>query len=90
VRRATAAFFAIALVMVALPAAGQSGRQVKVVLEFEQRGQETRQGAQGKGSVVIQDGKARGRGGVAVEDTTTRTPGRAACSPWSRTAARRP
>jgi len=59
--------------MVALPAAGQSGRQVKVVLEFEQRGQETRQGAQGKGSVVIQDGKARGRGGVAVEDTTTRT-----------------
>ncbi len=72
-RRATAAFFAIALVVVALPAAGQSSRQVKVVLEFEQRGQETRQGAQGKGSVVIQDGKARGRGGVAVEDTTTRT-----------------
>ena len=59
--------------MVALPATGQSSRQVKVVLEFEQRGQETRQGAQGKGSVVIQDGKARGRGGVAVEDTTTRT-----------------
>ena len=60
----------MALLLAALPSAGQSGRQVKVVLEFEQRGQETRQGAQGRGSVVIQDGKARG---VAVEDTTTKT-----------------
>jgi len=51
----------------------QSTRQVKVVLEFEQRGQQARQGAQGQGTVVIQDGKARGRGGLAVEDTTTRT-----------------
>jgi len=74
VRRAPATCCAIALLLAAaLPVAGQSGRQVKVVLEFEQRGQETRQGAQGRGSVVIQDGKARGRGGVAVEDTTTRT-----------------
>lgn len=46
---------------------------MKVAIEFQQRGQEARQGAQGRGSVVIQDGKARGRGGVAVEDTTTRT-----------------
>lgn len=73
-RRATAAFCALAL-LAAWPTtgAGQSARQVKVVLEFEQRGQQARQGAQGQGTVVIQDGKARGRGGVAVEDTTTRT-----------------
>jgi len=57
----------------AIPIEAQTGRQVKVVLEFQQQGQDSRQGAQGRGGVVIQDGKARGRGGVAVEDTTTRT-----------------
>src|SRR5262249_57805823 len=62
-----------ALLAGAVGGSGQTGRQVKVVLEFEQHGQEVRQGAQGRGSVVIQDGKARGRGGGAVEDTTTRT-----------------
>ncbi len=72
-RRATAALCATLLLAAALPVEGQSGRQVKVALEFEQRGQDARQGAQGQGSVVIQDGKARGRGGVAIEDTTTRT-----------------
>lgn len=72
-RHATAALCATLLLAAALPAEGQTGRQVKVALEFEQRGQDARQGVQGKGSVVIQDGKARGRGGVAVEDTTTRT-----------------
>jgi hypothetical protein len=72
-RRATATLCAAILLASALPAGGQSGRHVKVALEFQQRGQEARQGAQGRGSVVIQDGKARGRGGVAVEDTTTRT-----------------
>jgi hypothetical protein len=72
-RRATATLCATALLAAVLPAGGQSGRQVKVAIEFQQRGQEARQGAQGRGSVVIQDGKARGRGGVAVEDTTTRT-----------------
>ena len=64
---------ATVLLAAAVPAGGQSGRQVKVAIEFQQRGQEARQGAQGRGSVVIQDGKARGRGGLAVEDTTTRT-----------------
>lgn len=72
-RRATATLCATALLAAALPAAGQSGRQVRVAIEFQQRGQEALQGAQGRGSVVIQDGKARGRGGLAVEDTTTRT-----------------
>ena len=71
-RGAPAALCALAL-LAALPAAAQSNRQVKVVLEFEQHGQQARQGAQGQGTVVIQDGKARGRGGLAVEDTTTRT-----------------
>jgi hypothetical protein len=72
-RRATAALCSTILLAVALPVEGQTGRQVKVALEFQQRGQDARQGAQGQGSVVIQDGKARGRGGVAIEDTTTRT-----------------
>jgi hypothetical protein len=58
----------------AMPAAAQSGRQVKVVLEFQQQSQAARQGAQGQGSIVIEDGKKpRARGGLAVEDTTTRT-----------------
>jgi len=72
-RLAVAAVLLPVLLAGAVGANGQTGRQVKVVLEFEQHGQEVRQGAQGQGSVVIQDGKARGRGGVAVEDTTTRT-----------------
>jgi hypothetical protein len=57
----------------ALPAASQTGRQVKVVLEFQQKSLESRQGVQGQGGVIVQDGKARGRGGVGVQDTTTRT-----------------
>ena len=57
----------------ALPAASQAGRQVKVVLEFQQKSLDSRQGVQGQGGVIVQDGKARGRGGVGVQDTTTRT-----------------
>ena len=58
----------------AMPAAAQSGRQVKVVLEFQQQSQSARQGAQGQGNIIIEDGKKpRARGGLAVEDTTTRT-----------------
>jgi hypothetical protein len=58
----------------AMPAAAQSGRNVKVVLEFQQQSLAGRQGAQGQGSIVIEDGKKpRSRGGLAVEDTTTRT-----------------
>ena len=57
-----------------MPAVAQSGRQVKVVLEFQQQSQAARQGAQGQGSIIIEDGKKpRARGGLAVEDTTTRT-----------------
>jgi hypothetical protein len=57
----------------ALPAASQTGRQVRVVLEFQQQSLDNRQGVQGQGGVIVQDGKARGRGGVGVQDTTTRT-----------------
>jgi hypothetical protein len=47
---------------------------VKVVLEFQQQSLAARQGAQGQGGIVIEDGKKpRSRGGLAVEDTTTRT-----------------
>jgi hypothetical protein len=67
------ALLAIAFLGSAFPAASQTGRQVKVVLEFQQKGLDSRQGAQGQGGVMIQDGKARGRGGVALQDTTTRT-----------------
>ena len=68
-----AALFAIALLESAIPAASQTGRQVKVVLEFQQKGLDSRQGVQGQGGVIVQDGKARGRGGIAAQDTTTRT-----------------
>jgi hypothetical protein len=54
----------------------QSGRLVKVVLEFKQQTQGSRQGVQGTGGVSVEerrgDVRARPRGGLAVEDTTTR------------------
>jgi hypothetical protein len=71
--RVAAALLATILVASAIPVESQAGRQVKVVLEFQQQGQDSRQGAKGHSGVIIQDGKARGRGGVAVQDTTTRT-----------------
>jgi len=71
--RVVAALIALA---VAAPAAAQSGRQVKVLLEFKQQAQGSRQGAQGQGGIVMDerrgDPRVRGRGGLAVEDTTTR------------------
>ena len=60
------------------PAArAQGARQVKVVLEFQQQAQGSRQGVQGQGNVIVEqrrsgDPRVRGRGGLAVEDTTTR------------------
>jgi Bacterial type II and III secretion system protein len=79
--RVAAILFATSLLAFAVPGECQTGRQIKVVLEFQQQGQDSRQGAQGRVSGVVvqdgkargQDGKARGRGGVAVQDTTTRT-----------------
>jgi hypothetical protein len=69
--RVATILFATSLLACAAPGECQT---VKVVLEFQQHGQDSRQGAQGRVSgVIIQDGKARGRGGVAVQDTTTRT-----------------
>jgi len=65
----------IALAAVA-PVGAQSNRNVKVVLEFKQQTQGSRQGVQGQGGVVVQERsgntRVRGRGGLAVEDTTTR------------------
>ena len=61
---------------VAAPVAAQSGRNVKVLLEFKQQTQASRQGVQGQGGIVVDerrgDPRVRGRGGLAVEDTTTR------------------
>jgi len=72
--RVATILFAPSLLACAVPGECQTGRQVKVVLEFQQHGQDSRQGVQGRVSgLIIRDGKARGRGGVAVQDTTTRT-----------------
>ena len=55
----------------------QSAKQVKVVLDFQQQGRDSRQGVQGGGGIIVQEkrgeARVRGRGGVGVEDTTTRT-----------------
>jgi hypothetical protein len=58
-------------------ALAQSNRQVKVVLEFQQQAQGSRQGVQGQGNVIVEqrrtgDPRVRGKGGLVVEDTTTR------------------
>lgn len=68
-----AVLVATILLASAIRVESQAGRQIKVVIEWQQQGQDSRQGAQGPGGVVIQDGKARGRGGVGLRDTTTRT-----------------
>ena len=61
---------------VAAPVAAQSGRQVKVLVEFRQQTQGSRQGVQGQGGIVVEERRGeprvRGRGGLGVEDTTTR------------------
>jgi hypothetical protein len=60
----------------ATPVTAQSGRQVKVLLEFKQQTDGSRQGVQGQGGVLVQerrgDPRGRTRGGLAMEDTTTR------------------
>jgi hypothetical protein len=65
-----------ALGVVAPPSVAQGTRQVKVLLEFKQQTQGSRQGVQGQGGIVVEerrgDVRTRGRGGLAVEDTTTR------------------
>jgi hypothetical protein len=75
--RLIAALLAAGLLAVtAGPVAAQSGRQVKVLLEFTQQQQAGRQGVQGRGGVIVEERsgnmRARGRGGLAVEETTTR------------------
>lgn len=54
----------------------QSTRNVKVLLEFKQQTQGSRQGVQGQGGIIVQerrgDPQVRGRGGPVVEDTATR------------------
>ena len=67
---------ALVALAVAVPVAAQSGRQVKVLLEFKQQTQGSRQGVQGQGGIVVEERRGeprvRGRGGLGVEDTTTR------------------
>ncbi|HKC10234.1 MAG TPA: hypothetical protein VKJ67_25400 [Methylomirabilota bacterium] len=75
-RRALAVSLALLALAAAAPVGAQSSRNVKVVLEFKQQTQGSRQGVQGQGGVVVQERsgntRVRGRGGLAVEDTTTR------------------
>jgi hypothetical protein len=72
---------ALSLLLVAAlavaPVAGQGTRQVKVVLEFQQQTQSSRQGVGGQGTVIVDqrrsgDPRGRSRGGLAVEESTTR------------------
>jgi hypothetical protein len=74
-RRITALALGAVLALVAA-AGAQSGRHVKVLLEFTQQAQGSRQGVQGRGGIVVEERRghprARGRGGLAMEDTTTR------------------
>ena len=71
------ALAAVAGLVLTAAAAAQSGRQVKVLLEFTQQTQGNRQSAQGQGGGVIVEERSgshrtRARGGLAVEETTTR------------------
>ena len=74
--RALAASLALIALAAVAPVGAQSNRNVKVVLEFKQQTQGSRQGVQGQGGVIVQERsgntRVRGRGGLAVEDTTTR------------------
>jgi len=65
---------ALIVLAVGVPVAAQSGRQVKVLLEFKQQTQGSRQGVPGQGGIVVEErrGEPRVRGGLGVEDTTTR------------------
>ena len=76
VRRLRVVSMALIVLAVAVPVAAQSGRQVKVLLEFKQQTQGSRQGVQGQGGIVVEERRGeprvRGRGGLGVEDTTTR------------------
>jgi type II/III secretion system protein len=71
------ALLALILTLPVGAAFAQSAKQVKVVLDVQQQGRDSRQGAQGGGGIIVQgkrgDARVRGRGGVGVEDTTTRT-----------------
>jgi len=71
--RAATLLLAAGLMASGGPAGAQTGRQVKVVFEFQQQGQASREGLQGRGGVVIHDGTVRGRGGVAAGSSTTQT-----------------
>jgi hypothetical protein len=67
---------ALAGLALATYAPAQSSRQVKVLLEFKQQAQGSRQGVEGRGGVIVEERRGgvrtRGRSGLAVEDTTTR------------------
>jgi Bacterial type II and III secretion system protein len=72
--RLSGLLLAFILGMESVPVAAQTGRQVKVVIEIRQQGTQSRQGVQGSGGVIIQQGRSpRGAGGLAVDDTSTTT-----------------
>jgi len=66
---------ALALAAPAL-AAAQAPRNVRVSVDFAQRAQDSRQGVQGGGGVIIREQRgqmrAQGQGGVGAQGTTTR------------------
>ena len=62
----------IALVL-ALPAAAQAPRQIRVAVEFRQASQQSRDAVQGSGGVIITEGgQAQPQAGVGVESSQRR------------------
>jgi hypothetical protein len=74
--RALALIALCAALAAAAPAAAQAPRNVRVSVDFAQRAQDSRQGVQGGGGVIIREQRgqvrARGQGGLGAEDTTSR------------------
>jgi hypothetical protein len=59
--------------LVAVPAAAQSPRQIRIAVEFRQASQQSRDAVQGGGGVIITErGQARPRAGVGVESRERR------------------
>jgi Bacterial type II and III secretion system protein len=60
-------------VLLAGPAGAQSGRHIRVALDFRQTAEHARDAVQGGGSVIVTErGAARPRGGIGVESTERR------------------
>ena len=60
------------VLLVALPVAAQSPRQIRVAVEFRQSSLQTRDAVQGGGVIITERGQAQGRVGVGPQTTERR------------------